>query len=122
MSFLNITFKATNIEITAPLQTLIEQKIQLLEKLITDHETDVRCEIEVEKLSEHVSGRIYRIEANLSIGGKLYRAEATEDQCEKAVDIVRNELKRELQHARGKKQSLLKRGGHALKNMLRRGS
>ncbi len=121
MSFPQIVVKATNIELTSSLSSLIDQKFSTLEKLIPADETDVRCRVEVEKLSEHQSGKIYRVESNLYVSGKSFRAEATEEQVEKAIDEVRDELKRELDTAQGKRKSLLKRGGQALKNMLRFG-
>jgi len=121
MSFPTINLKATNIEISPGLSSLIEQKLRPLEKLIPDGETDMKCEVELEKLTEHISGKIYRVEANLYIAGTMFRGEATEDQVEKAIDVVRNELRREIQRANGKRQSLVRRGSQALKSMLRFG-
>lgn len=121
MSFPNIAVKVTNIELTGGLSSLIDQKFLTLEKLIPQNETDVRCRVEVEKLTEHHSGKIYRVEANLFVSGKTFRAEATEEQVEKAVDEVRDELKRELEKAHGKRKSLLRRGAQAIKDMLRFG-
>ena len=120
MSFPRINTKATNITITPQLETLLEQKFESLGKLIGTH-GDERCEIELEKVAEHQSGKIYRAEVNLYTGGKLFRAESTEEQIEQAIDKVRNELKHELQHAHGKRQSLFKRGRQAIKNMMRFG-
>lgn len=121
MSFPNIAVKVTNIELTSGLSSLIDQKFMTLEKLIPANETDVRCRVEIERLTEHQSGRIYRVEADLYVGGKPFRAEATEEQLEKAIDEVRDELKRELEKAQGKRKSLLRRGGQAIKDMLRFG-
>lgn len=120
MSFPRISTKATNITVTYPIDTLLEQKFSTLDKLINP-KGDERCEIELEKLPEHVSGKIYRAEVNFYTGGKLFRAEATEETIEQAIDKVKNELKHELQHAHGKRQSLFKRGRRAIKSMLRGG-
>jgi len=120
MTFPHINTKATNITITPTIQTLLEQKFNPLGKLVYD-KGDTHCEVELEKTAEHQTGKIYRAEVNLYNGGKLYRVEATEEQIEQAIDAVRNELKNELQRAQGKRQSLMKRGSHAIKNMLRFG-
>lgn len=120
MVFPRITIKTSHITLTSQLETLLEQKFASLGKLI-DTRGDERCEIELEKIAEHQSGKIYRAEVNLYIGGKMFRAEATEEQIEQAIDTVRNELKHELQHAHGKRQSLFKRGRQTIKNMLRFG-
>ncbi len=106
--------------ITSKLTALLEQKFAPLGKLV-DTRGDERCEIELEKLPEHHSGKIYRAEVNLFSGGKLFRTEATEEQIEQAIDTMRNELKHELQRVHGKKQSLVKRGKQKIKSMLRGG-
>lgn len=120
MIFPQIRTKASNISMTPQLEELLAQKFELLGKLISEKDT-VQCEVELKKLPEHHSGKIYRIEANLHCGGKLFRAEATEETIEQAIDSVRNELKHELNHAHGKRQSLFKRGRQAIKNMIRFG-
>ncbi len=119
MSFPQINTKATNITITPQLETLLHQKLEALGKFIDD--TAAHCAVELEKMTDHQSGKIYRAEVNLTVHGTLYRTEATEEQIEQAIDEVRDELKRELQKASGKRQSLMKRGGQTLKNMLRFG-
>ncbi len=120
MTFPQINTKSAGVTITPQIQTLLDQKFAPLGKFI--HERDeAQCEIELEKVAEHQSGKIYRAEVNLYVGGKLFRAEATEEQVEQAIDIIRNELKHELQHAHSKRRSLVRRGGQMLKDMLRFG-
>ncbi len=119
MAFPQITVKATNLGLTSGLSSLIDQKLTPLGKLIPDGATDTHCRVEVEKLTEHVSGKIHRFEANLFVDGKTYFSQATEEQLEKAIDTVRDELRREIEKVNGKQKSLLKRGGQALKKMLR---
>ncbi len=121
MSFPTITLKAMNLEISPGLSALIDQKLQTLGKLLPPNETDIRCEVEMEKSTEHQTGKIFRVEVNLYVAGVLHRAEACEDQIEKSIDVVRDELKRELQRASGKRQSLVKRGGKMIKDMMRFG-
>ncbi len=118
MTFPRISTKTTNVTITPALSTLIEQKFEPLGKLL-DSRQEAQCEIELEKIGEHQSGKIFRAEVNLTSGGKLFRTEATEEQIEQAIDEARNELKRELQRANGKRHSLFMRGRQAIKKMLR---
>jgi ribosomal subunit interface protein len=120
MSFPHINTKATNITVTPALEALLEQKFEPLGKLLNERE-ETRCEIELEKVAEHQSGRIYRAEVNFTSGGRLFRTEATEEQIEKAIDKTRNELKNELLRAHGKRHSLFKRGGQAIKRMIQFG-
>lgn len=117
MAFPRINTKATNITITPQLSTLLEQKFAPLGRLVNEHE-EHWCEVELERVTEHQSGKIFRAEVNFSSGGKLFRTEATEEQIEKAIDTVRNELRRELERVEGKRHSLWKRGRQAIKKML----
>lgn len=116
-----INYKATGVELNQELQTLLESKFTLLEKYIGD-ETDIKCEAEFSKTAQQENGQVFRVEVNLWLKGTLYRAEATEDQFEKAIDEVRDELDKELRRATKKEQGLLKRGGRKLKEMMRFGN
>lgn len=121
MAFPRIRTKATNIDITPKLEALLEQKFAPLGRLI-DERANTFCEVELERETEHhQSGKIFRAEINLTVNGKLHRAEATEEQIEQAIDTIRNELRNELQHAYGKRQSMWKKGRQAIKDMLRFG-
>lgn len=120
MSFPTIQFKATQVTVADSLKVLVTQKLQSLDRYV-GNESDVRCEVEFERVAPHQNGAIFRIEANVWLAGTLYRAEATEESFEKAVDVVRGELDRELRRARTKHDSLVKKGGRKLKDMLRFG-
>lgn len=121
MTFPSINTKATNIELTPEIEDLLEQKLQPLDRFLPEGETDVKCDVELECDASQQSGDIFRAEINLFVGGTLYRAEATEDQIEKAVDRARDGVKREVRRARAKRDSLVKRGGRKLKEMMRFG-
>lgn len=115
-----INYKATNTQLDSVLQTLLENKLNSLEKYLGD-ETDINCEVEFEKVAPQENGRVHRVEVNLWLKGTLYRAEATEDQFEKAIDEVRAELDKELRRAHKKHHSLLRKGGRRIKEIMRFG-
>ncbi len=119
---MNIIIKATHHELTLGTRRLIEEKFSALEKLVESSTSPamLACEIE-ESIAAMRAGAKYRAEGNLSVDGKLFRAEANGNTLEAAVDSVRDDLMRELQHARGKERGLMKRGGAAIKRILRFG-
>jgi ribosomal subunit interface protein len=117
---LNINYKYNDLEEAKILAPVMDAKLQVLQKFI-DEGTSVFCEVEFEKVSGQHSGRIFRVEVNATVGGKLYRADATEESFEKAIDEVRNEIDKELRRAKGKESSILKRAGRKLKETLLRG-
>ncbi|MCA9361203.1 ribosome-associated translation inhibitor RaiA [Candidatus Kaiserbacteria bacterium] len=120
MSFPNIQYKITQVEIEPAIKALVEQKFSSLSKFI-GNETDVKCEVEFEKVAPKNNGEVHRFETNLWISGTLYRAESTEESFEKAIDVVRNELDKEIRRSRTKRESLFRKGGRKIKNMMRFG-
>lgn len=120
MAFSITHIKASGIQLTDELDRLVAQKFAALEKFIAG-ETDVTCDVELEKTTASQSGNIFRAEANLYVRGKLYRAEATTDQIEKSIDEVQNELLKEMRRSQSKAKTLVKKGGAAIKRMVRFG-
>jgi len=120
MAFPLTHIKTNGVELTNALNELIAQKFGTLEKFIGD-ESDVSCDVELEKTTDSQSGNIFRAEANLFFRGKMYRAEATTDQIEKSIDEVQSELEKEIKRANDKSHTLMKRGGAMIKNMMRFG-
>lgn len=115
-----INFKFTNTESSDGLKTVLEQKLQSLEKFIGD-ETDVKCDVEFEKVTTSEHGPVYRVEVNLYVAGTMYRAEATLETFEEAIDEVRDELDKELRRNNKKHADLIKKGGRKIKEWLRFG-
>lgn len=114
---LNINYKYNDLEEAKAVAPIMDAKLQMLEKFTTEG-SSVLCEVEFEKIATHQNGKIFRAEANVTIDGRLYRAEAVEDSFEKAIDEVRNELDKELRRSKDKQQSMLKRAGRRVKEAL----
>lgn len=114
----NLNFKHTNITPDTKLQAYVEEKITALGKY---HGEAERVEVEFEKVTHHKTGAVCRVEVNLNISGKLYRAEATESTFEAAIDIVKDELATELRKEHGKKTGMFRRGARKIKEMMRFG-
>lgn len=106
--------KLTNAVVPPQLQAILEQKLVTLEKYIGD-ETDVVCEVEFEKVAPKENGPVHRLEINLYVAGTLYRAEATANSFEMAIDEVRDELDKEMRRNKSKRLTLLKKGGRKIK-------
>ncbi len=116
---MQFTYKRNNLPDTHPAEALIELKYPALAKYWRDDAT-VLCEIEFEKVAPKKAGAVYRVEANLTVDGSLYRAEATLESLEQALDEVRNELDKELRRTKKKGETLFKKGARAGKEMLRK--
>jgi ribosomal subunit interface protein len=106
-------FKLNNLAETEPLQTLVEQKFAAFAKYWGDHE--VLCEVEFAKVAPQQNGQVHRLEVTMTVGGSLYRADAVEENFEKAIDEVRDELDKQLRRAKDKEDTLNKKAGRELK-------
>lgn len=120
MAFPIINFKFTNTETDEKLQDLASNKFAALQKFIG--EAPAICEVEFEKVTNHhQQGNIHRVEINLEVNGKLHRSEATTETFERSIDEVKAEIEEGLRRARGKEDTMLKKGGRKLKGLLRWG-
>lgn len=118
-TFPEIKVKTTNFVHTPEMHATLEKRLATLEKFLPEQETNLVCEVELERFADQQTGRVYRTEINLTVGGMLLRAEALEERMEDAVDRAKEELKRELTRALGKRQSLFLRGARKIKDMMR---
>lgn len=66
----------------------------------------------------HRKGDVYHAEANLSLGGKMIRARADDENIRAAIDLLEEELGREIQTLRGRSRSLEFRGRRRAKKDL----
>lgn len=120
MAFPIIQFKLTNVDVDNTLQELVRHKLASLERYVKSA-TDLTCEVEFEKVTTKQHGAVHRIEVNFYRDGQLFRSEATEESFEKAIDIVRSQLDAEMKKANTRHDTLVKRGGRVIKDILRFG-
>ena len=117
MSFPTINYKFNGLAEAQALTGVVEQKCATLEKYLRDNE-EVICEVEFEKVATRQNGQIHRLEANITVNGSLFRAEATEESFEKAIDEVRDELDKELRRSKEKHETLNKQAGREAKEQM----
>jgi hypothetical protein len=121
-SRMNITIRASKYPLTQEAETLIEEKLAAPLRLFGKKSDEALLEIEIEQAPpEGRSSQPCRLVAILTVGNEVYHAEAVKPTPESAADRVRSELEAEIRHSQGRARRLLKRGGAALKRMLRFG-
>jgi ribosomal subunit interface protein len=115
---MNISTKATNIELTPALRDYAEKRLSGVVKF-TGGDADIAIEIG-KTTGHHHKGEYFRAEANVITPlGRQYRAVSDKTDLYEAIDDVRNELVRELTHDKDRSKTLLRRGAQKLKGMLR---
>jgi ribosome-associated translation inhibitor RaiA len=119
---MNITVRATKYKLTPETKALVEEKLAAPLRLLGEKAEQAFLEIEVEQAPpEGRSSEPFRLVARLTINDKVFHAEAVKPSPESAADRVRSELESEIRKDRGRTRRLWKRGGAALKRMLRFG-
>ena len=120
---MNITTRAAKYQLTKETEAIIEEKLAAPLRLLGDKSESALLEIEIEQAPpQGRSSQPCRLVARLTVDNKVFHAEAVKPTPETAADRVRSELEAEIRRARGRKQSLIKRGGAAIKRMLRFGN
>ncbi|MES2213915.1 MAG: ribosome-associated translation inhibitor RaiA [Patescibacteria group bacterium] len=116
---MNIHIKATGIELTGAISDYVYKKIGAVEKYMGPR-TAVDVFVEVGKPSaHHKSGDVFRAEVRMVGEGLNLVATKESDDLYKAIDLVENEVKRELSTEKGKSMAMLRRGQRAVKDMMR---
>lgn len=117
---MKINIKATNTTLTPAISDYVNKRIDSLTKFIDSSDTGAMADVEVGVTTHHhQSGEIFRAEVNLYTKGKQFRAEHEDVDLYVAIDKVRDEVAEELRSSRKKETSLLRRGGAAIKNLLK---
>lgn len=117
---MNITFKGTNYTIQPDIEALCREKIESATRMLGSDRDQALVEVELELVEERKNNNaVYRAEANVSVNGKLYRAESTRRSMQNALSDVKKELAKVIRRDRDKHQSLVKRGGNAMKSLIR---
>ncbi len=115
---MNFSIKGTDIEILESTREYIDRKlVRTVDKLLTGNDGDaIFLKVEVEKTTKHhKKGKIFRAEANLSVGKKLLRAEAIGETLNEAIDLLEGELDREIKKFKERRRSLALRGARKVK-------
>jgi ribosomal subunit interface protein len=120
MSFQNIAFKHTNIGVDSALDGYVAEKLDTLAKYVNAEEAKV--EVEYEKVASHRQGDVCRVEVNISAGRDYYRSENTKETFEAAINLVRDELEKEMDKNHKRRISLFRRGARKIKEMMRFGN
>ena len=119
---MNISIKATGIELTDALRDYVNEKVGSLEKFLSFDESAVMAAVEIGKTSNHHKlGDFFRAEINLNIPGGSLRTEAEESDLYAGIDVAKDKMAQEIREMNRRKNTLVKRGGRLLKRILRFG-
>jgi putative sigma-54 modulation protein len=117
---MKIDLKTKNFEITPSIRTYLQEKLDALDKFLPKDES-IFADVELAQTTKHHhKGDIFKAEVNLTMPGRLIRAVAEKWDLRAAIDVVKDELQREITMNKEKNISLYRKGARLLKKLLRR--
>ena len=117
---IKVQIKATEIALTPAIKDYAEKKILALEKFFVGA-GEVLAQIEVGKTTQHhKSGNVFRAEVSIRAGGQNYYAVSEKDDLYAAIDEVKDEVAQEVISSKSKKETLFRRGGAKIKELIKR--
>ena len=119
---MNLNIKTKNLTLSTDVRDYLEKKLEALKKVMgkkVKDDDNVLIHIELAKTTKHhKSGGIYKAEANVRIDGRSYNAIAEEEDIKAAIDIMKDELLREIKTGKDKLLTQMKKGGIKAKNSI----
>lgn len=113
-----ISIKGQNIALTDSIVDTIEKKLVGLSKLTERMEPMAELAVEVGKSTKHhKKGPFWRAEATLQVAHKVLRAECTDIGLYGAIDLLKDELARQIIQHKEKGKAKARRGARIAKKM-----
>lgn len=103
---MKINIKKT-LDVTPSLETFIEDKLMPLAKFVKHFDETGEAEIwlQISRTSRHHrKGNVFKAVADLRLPGKILRGEAEAEDIRTAIDLVRGELRKEIETYKGKRK------------------
>ncbi len=114
---MKLNIKATNIVLQDSIKDYLQKKIASIEKLIKDTDGDlVKMDVELgRETNHHKTEDIFRAEINCQIGKNLLRAESRQSELASAIDIVKDEIVKEIKSFKGRRRTKIIAGARKIK-------
>jgi len=113
-----VSLKGTGIEIVESIRDYLDEKIVgLAEKLFKKEDELIKLDLEVGRVTRHhKQGKVFRAEANLSIGSRNLYADAVGENLNEAIDLLEEELEKEIKKFKERRTALERKGARVFKN------
>lgn len=119
---INFHISTKNHDLTPQITADVHEKLGVIERYIdTDGDREILAEVEIGLDSfHHQKGDIYRAEINLSNDGVVHRATANGSSVNEALDLLKDEIVKQIRRSKNKKGNLFLKGARKIKEMFRK--
>lgn len=115
---MKINIKATAIELTPAITEYVNKKITTLEKYVTN--PDAVAQVEVGRTTQHhKNGEVFKAEVHVTGAGLDLYAVAEHSDLYAAIDQVKDDIVRNTLQDKSKKETLARRSGQMVKDMMK---
>jgi ribosomal subunit interface protein len=117
---MSYTLKTVHYSPTPETERYVQEKIIDIERVAG---SDARIEVELRAEGDKQHGETYIAEMNVRLpDGQFIRGDHRASHMHEALDIVKDEVLQQLRKGKGRRDSLMRRGGAWVKEWLRFGS
>lgn len=118
---MHIIITGVHMEVTEAIRNYALEKMRMLEKYIPSDDTSAKLTVEFSRTTHHhTHGDVFQAEGILHIRGKETALRTTQDDLYKSIDVLKDMLVRELAQHKDKERSVVRRGAHKVKQLLKR--
>lgn len=116
---MNTNIKAGSITLTPAISDYVDKRLKKVADLL-ENDPALQCDVELSRTTgHHNKGDIFRAEVHIVGSGKDIYAAREESDLYAAIDLVRDEILREVKSKKAKQISLVRRGGARMKAMMK---
>ena len=116
---MNIQIKTTTLSLTPAISEYVEKKLSSVAKFF-ENDSTVKCNVELAKTTNnHNKGDIFKAEVHIVAKDKNIYASVEKEDLYVAIDLVKDDVVREITNSNAKKRSLLRKGGAKIKNLIK---
>jgi putative sigma-54 modulation protein len=116
---MNINIKGSNISLTPAISDYVDKRLKKISKLL-GNDSALQCDVELARTTaHHQKGEIFRAEVHIVGSGKDIYAASEQEDMYAAIDLVRDDVLREVKAKKAKQISLVRRGGARMKAMVK---
>ena len=117
---MRINIKTVGTDLTQAIKLYTTDKLTPLAKLLDESKGEAMLDVELDRTTAHHNkGDIYRVKLNLRAGRISLRAEDEGSDMYAVIDLVRDEISREIKATKTRKESLFRRGARTIKKILK---
>ena len=116
---MNIKIKTTTISLTPAISEYVEKRLAPLAKFF-ENDTTVKCDVELAKISKHHNkGEIFKAEIHIVAKDKNLYASVEKEDLYAAIDLIRDDITREIKNSNEKHRAVARKGGAKVKALIK---